>query len=41
MIEVNTESLLDSFFMIPIESVETMSILVQNEVTNYEYIDLK
>jgi len=37
--EVNTESLLDSFFMIPTESLETMSMLVRNEVTNY--IDLK
>jgi len=39
MSEVNTESLLDNFFMIPTESLETMSVLVQNEVTNY--IDLK
>jgi hypothetical protein len=39
MSEVNAESLLDSFFLIPTESLETMSVLVQNEVTNY--IDLK
>jgi len=37
--EVNTESLLDSFFMMPTESLETMCILVQNEVTNYVYLE--
>jgi hypothetical protein len=39
MSEVNTESLLDSFFMIPTESLDTISILVQNEVTNYVYLE--
>ena len=38
MSEVNSESLLDSFFMIPTESLETASILVQNEVTHYIYL---
>jgi hypothetical protein len=39
--EVNTESLFDSFFIIPTETLEVtcMSVLVQTEVTNY--IDLK